>query len=39
MSLGAKVDGDLGDAIVGLAQPRNRLEDRRSKDDEMSRRI
>jgi len=31
------VNSDLGDAMVGLAQPRNRLEDRRRKDDEMSR--
>ena len=33
------MDGNLGNAMIGLAQPRNRLEDRRSKDDEMSRRI
>jgi len=31
------VDGNLENAIVGLAQSRNRLEDRRGKDDEMSR--
>jgi len=33
------VDGDLRDAMVGLAQPRNRLENGRSKDDNMSREV
>ena len=30
------MDGDFRDAMVSVPQPRNRLEDRRGKDDEIS---
>jgi len=33
------VDSDLGGAMVGPAQSRNRLEDGRGKNDKMSRRV
>ena len=35
--IGVKVDGDLGNTMVGSAQSRNKLEDRRDKDNKMSR--
>ena len=31
------MDGNFGDAVASMLQPRNRLENRRSKDDEVPR--
>jgi len=31
------VDSNLGDAVASMPQPRNRLENRRGKDDKVSR--
>ena len=33
------MDSDLGDVMVGPAQSRDRLEDRRGKNNEMSRKV
>jgi len=34
-----EVDGNFGDAMVSIPQSRNRLENKRGKDDEVPRRM
>ena len=36
---GTEVDGDLGDVVASMSQPRNRLENRGGENDEMSREV